>query len=219
LDSQTAHRFCRRQDVLNTGIRVDTVEAISEPGLITMKQHRLTLGLLGLLALSGCLTYQPPPDTAQLPPGAFHTNGDQDVAALDAAALGFADAITGNPGRAAYAIAALDYLGGELNSNPRWVDMDSLTRLEMLDWRKKMRADVGISATASSQDVVDTMLALAEAYRAQNQTAVTQLLANPIFIVPPAQVADRLGTIPYSANLNAVTARADGAIGAINFVQ
>jgi hypothetical protein len=182
-----------------------------------MRRLGLVVGAFGLLVLSGCLKYQPPPDTAQLPPGAFHTNGDQDVAALDAAALGFAHAITGNPGRAAYAIAALDYLGGELNSNPRWVGMDSLTRLEMLDWRKKMRAEVGISATAPSQSVVDTMLALAQAYRAQNQAAVTQLLANPIFTVPPNQVADRLGNIPYSANLNAVTAQADNSIISPNF--
>jgi len=182
-----------------------------------MRRLGLVVGAFGLLALSGCLKYQPPPDTAQLPPGAFHTNGDQDVAALDAAALGFAHAITGNPGRAAYAIAALDYLGGELNSNPRWVGMDALTRLEMLDWRKKMRAEVGISATAPSQSVVDTMLALAQAYRAQNQAAVTHLLANPIFTVPPNQVADRLGNIPYSANLNAVTAQADNSIISPNF--
>lgn len=184
-----------------------------------MRRFGLAVGALGLLSLSSCLKYQPPPDTAQLPSGAFHTNGDQDVAALDAAALGFAHAISGHPGRAAYAIAALDYLGGELNSSPRWVDMDALTRLEMLDWRQKMRAEVGISATASSQAVVDTMLALAEAYRTQNRAEVAQLLANPIFTVPPDQVADRLSNIPYSANLNAVTARADGAINGINFVQ
>lgn len=184
-----------------------------------MKSLGLAAGALSLLLLSGCLKYEAPPDTAQLPAGAFHTNGDQDVAALDAAALGFAHAITGNPGRAAYAIAALDYLGGELNSNPRWVQMDALTRLEMLDWRKKMRAEVGISATASSQNVVTTMLALAQAYRSQNQAAVAQLLANPIFTVPPNQVADRLGNIPYNANLNAVTMQADGAIGGINLIQ
>lgn len=176
-----------------------------------MKGRILAASVLAVVLLSGCLKYEAPPDTARLPPGAFHSNGDQDVAALDAAALGFAHAITGHPGRAAYAIAALDYLGGELNSNPRWVDMDALTRLEMLDWRKRMRAEVGISATASSQTVVDTMLALSDAYRTQNQAAVRQLLANPIFTVPPGQVADRLGNIPYSANLNAVTMRADNA--------
>ncbi|HTI02860.1 MAG TPA: hypothetical protein VL752_18075 [Acidisoma sp.] len=177
-----------------------------------MKRFCLTLAACGLLALSGCLHYDAPPDTAQLPPGAFHTNGDQDVAALDAAALGFAHAIIGNPGKAAYAIAALDYLGGELNSSPRWVGMDSLTRLEILDWRKKMRAEVGISATASSQDVVDTMLALSEAYRTNDSASVAHLLASPIFTVPPNQVADRLGNIPYNANLNATTMRADNAI-------
>lgn len=182
-----------------------------------MTPHRVLLAFCTSLGLAGCLHYEAPPDTAQLPPGAFGTNGDQDVAALDVAALGFAHAIIGNPAKAAYAVAALDYLGGELNSNPRWVSMDPLVRLEMRDWRKTMRAEIGISPTASSQAVVETMLALAEAYRSGDETAVNRLLAAPIFTVPPAVVADRLGDIPYAANLNAATMSADNAIMTPNF--
>ncbi|GAB0116252.1 hypothetical protein [Acidisoma sp. 7E03] len=178
---------------------------------------RLLAAACLVFSLSGCLHYDAPPDTAQLPQGAFGTNGDQDVAALDAAALGFAHAITGNPAKAAYSIAALDYLGGELNSNPRWIDMDPLVRLQMLDWRKKMRTEIGINPTASSQAVVDTMLGLAAAYRAGDQPAVTRLLASPIFTVPPGAVAARLDDIPYAANLNATTMSADNAIMAPNF--
>lgn len=182
-----------------------------------MKPYRLMAAASLLLGLAGCLHYEAPPDTAQLPPGAFGTNGDQDVAALDAAALGFAHAIIGNPAKAAYSVAALDYLGGELNSNPRWIDMDPLVRLQMLDWRKKMRAELGISPTAASQSVVTTMLGLAAAYRAGDQPAVTRLLASPIFTVPPATVAARLNDIPYAANLNATTMSADNAIMTPNF--
>lgn len=182
-----------------------------------MRYLRSALAAASLFGLAGCLHYDAPPDTAALPAGAFHSNGDQDVAALDAAAIGFEHAIIGNPGKAAYAIAALDYLGGELNSNPRWVGMDPLIRLQMLDWRKRMRVEIGIAPTASSQSVVDTMLALAEAYRTGDETAVNQLLASAIFTLPPVQVADRLGDIPYAANLNATTMAADNAIISPNF--
>lgn len=173
--------------------------------------------IFSVLALSGCLHRDLPPDTAVMPPGALGTNGDVDVRALDIAAFDFAHAIKGNPSKAATAVAALDYLGGELNSSPRWIDMDALTRLEMLDWRKQMRAQLGINATASAQSVVNTMLGLAQAYQTHDTASVQRLLASPIFTVPPTVVADRLNDIPYNANLNAVTTRADAVLNDLNF--
>ncbi|MCB8880161.1 hypothetical protein ACELLULO517_07945 [Acidisoma cellulosilytica] len=182
-----------------------------------MRKRLATFAAVSLLALAGCLHRDLPPDTAVMPAGALGTNGDIDIRALDIAAFDFAHAITGNPGKAATAIAALDYLGGELNSSPRWIDMDSLTRLQMLDWRTKMRAQVGISPTAPAQAVLNTMLALGQAYQANDQAAVQHLLASPIFTIPPDQVADRLGNIPYNASLNAVTTRADSVLDDVNF--
>lgn len=177
-----------------------------------MHKRLTALAACGLLTLSGCLHRELPPDTAVMPPGALGTNGDIDTRALDIAAFDFTRAINGNPGKAATAIAALDYMGGALNSSPRWIDMDALTRLEMLDWRQKMRAEVGIAANAPAQAVVDTMLGLAQAYQVNDQAAVQRLLASPIFTIPPGQVAARLNHIPYSANLNAVTTRADAVL-------
>jgi hypothetical protein len=182
-----------------------------------MSKFRLVLGACCLFALGGCLHREVPPDTAVMPAGALGTNGDIDIRALDVAAFDFAHAIVGNPAKAATAIACLDYLGGELNSNPRWIDMDTLTRSQMLDWRKTMRAQIGISATASSQMVVNTMLALAQAYQENDTARVQTLLASPIFTVPPNVVADRLGDIPYNASLNATTTRADAVLNNINF--
>ncbi|MCB8876645.1 hypothetical protein [Acidisoma silvae] len=177
-----------------------------------MHQRLTTLAACGLLALGGCLHRDLPPDTAVMPPGALGTNGDIDTRALDIASFDFTRAIIGNPAKAATAIAALDYMGGELNSSPRWIDVDALTRLEMLDWRKRMRAQVGISETAPAQAVLDTMLGLAQAYQANDQAAVQRLLASPIFTIPPDQVAARLNDIPYNANLNAVTTQADSVL-------
>jgi hypothetical protein len=181
-----------------------------------MTSLRLIVGAAGLAALVACAHVEPPPSTAVMPPGALNTNGDIDVRSLDVAAYAFAHAIRNNPGKAADAIAALDYMGGELNTNPRWIGMDPLTRLQMLQARETVRAEIGISPTASSQAVVDTMLALAQAYQTNNEPTVQQLLANPIFTVPPAEVEARLNNVPYNAGINNVTMRADELLSNFN---
>ena len=143
-----------------------------------------------------------------MPPGALGTNGDVDVRSLDIAAYFFGQVIR-KPADAATAIAALDYIGGELNTSPRWIDMDPLTRAQMLEARETMRSYVGISQAAPSQAVVDTMLALAQAYGTGDTAAVQRLLASPIFIVPPAEVQAHLSYIPLMPAVNNVTTRAD----------
>lgn len=149
------------------------------------------------------------PDTATMPNGALNTNGDIDLRSLDVARYDFAHAIKGDPARAADAIAALDYMGGKLNTSPRWVIMPSLYRAQMLQSREIMRQFVGISPTAPSQAVVDTMLALAQAYRTQDQVEVQRLLGTPIFTIPPAEVAERLSNVPLMPVVNAATTGAD----------
>ncbi len=149
------------------------------------------------------------PDTATMPNGALNTNGDIDIRALDIAAYDFAHAIKGDPAQAADAVAALDYMGGKLNTSPRWVIMPSLYRDQMLQSREILRQFVGINPAAPSQAVVDTMLALAQAYRTQDQAEVQRLLGAPIFIVPPTEVAARLNDVPLMPVVNAATTGAD----------
>jgi hypothetical protein len=151
-----------------------------------------------------------------MPPGALGTNGDIDTRALDIAAFDFGTTMRNDPARAADAIAALDYMGGALNTSPRWIGMDPLTRLQMLQARETVRSYVGISQTASSQAVVDTMLSLAQAYQSGDQAAVQRLLASPIFILPPAAVEAHLNYIPLMPAINNVTTRADGLLGDMN---
>jgi hypothetical protein len=181
-----------------------------------MKYFRIILSAAILGGLAACSAIDPLPSTAVMPPGALQTNGDIDVRALDISAYSFAYAIRNRPADAAEAIAALDYIGGEVNTSPRWIDMDPLTRTQMLQARETLRTYVGISQTASSQAVVDTMLALAQAYRAGNAPAVQQLLTNPVFIVPPAVVQARLNDIPLMPAINGVTTRADGLAAGLN---
>jgi hypothetical protein len=175
-----------------------------------MTRLRLILLAASLASLAACSYIDPAPSTAVMPPGALGTNGDIDTRSLDIAAYSFGRVMRNNPADAADAIAALDYMGGELNTNPRWIGMDPLTRAQMLQARETLRSYVGISQAAPSQAVVDTMLALAQAYRAGDKAGVQQLLANPIFTVPPAEVQAHLAYIPLMPEVNNVTTRADG---------
>lgn len=177
-----------------------------------MRRIAVLLGAAALALTAGCSAdlYRLP-DTAVMPAGALNTNGDVDVRSLDVAAYGFGhyDEMRRNPALAASSVAALDYLGGQLNTSARWVNMPALFRLQMLRSREIVRGVLGISQTAPSQDVVDTMLALSAAYSSGNQVAITQALSSPIFIVPPAEAAQRLADIPYLASVNNATAHAD----------
>lgn len=151
------------------------------------------------------------PSTAVMPAGALNTNGDIDVRSLDVAAYGFGHykQMQGNPALAANTVAALDYMGGKLNTSPRWVDMPGLFRLQMLQSRNIVRDHLGISTSAPSQEVVDTMLALSAAYSSGDQAEVNKLLAAPIFTVPPEEAAQRLADIPYLPVVNNATTHAD----------
>ena len=177
-----------------------------------MRRIAVLLGAAALAMLAGCSedVYRLP-STAIMPAGALSTNGDIDVRSLDVAAYGFGhyDEMKGNPALAANTVAALDYMGGQLNTSPRWVSMPGLFRLQMLQSRDIVRGVLGISPTVPSQDVVDTMLALSAAYSAGDQSQVTKLLSSPIFSVPPDQAAERLADLPYLPVVNNATTHAD----------
>jgi hypothetical protein len=177
-----------------------------------MNRIALLLGAAALVMLGGCSedAYRLP-STAIMPAGALNTNGDIDVRSLDVAAYGFGhyDEMKGNPALAASTVAALDYMGGQLNTSPRWVNMPGLFRLQMLQSRDIVRGVLGISPTVPSQDVVDTMLALSAAYSSGDPSQVNKLLGSPIFSVPPDQAAQRLADLPYMALVNNATTHAD----------
>lgn len=182
-----------------------------------MMRSLFLAGLVSTGLLAACAYAEPLPSTAVLQPEALQTNGDVDIRAINLVAYGFAHYrdLQADPATAAETVAALDYLGGQLNTSPRWINIPSLFRLQMLDARNTVRGLIGISPQAPSQAVVDTLIGLAGAYRAGNQAQVNQLLASSIFSVPPAEVAQRLVSIPYLAGVNnAATHTAQYAFGA-----
>lgn len=160
--------------------------------------------LICLLA-TACAT-QPPVDTAVLPFAAFGTL-DNDVAAANQASWAFAAAsrTANDPVDAARAVAAVDYLAGELSSNPRWVTLSPLTKQEMLQARIDVRRVLGITPTVPSQAVVNAMLGFASVWQSGNRAGALQLLAVPGFTLPPEQMLQVLSNMPYIQSANIAT--------------
>ena len=154
-------------------------------------------------SLAACSAATPPPDTAQLPFAAFGTM-DNDVGAANVASAAFASpARTANdPVDGARACAAIDYLAGELSSNPRWVTLSPFTKQEMLQARVDVRAALGVAPGAPSQMVVGALLQFAAAWQAGNQQAALQYLGPPAFLHGPQQTLQILVNLPYIATAN-----------------
>jgi hypothetical protein len=166
------------------------------------------------LAIAACAV-QPPPDTASVPLGAFGTM-DNDVGASNQATWAFASPARtlNDPVDAARATAAVDYLGGELSSNPRWVTMSPLTKLQMLQARVDVRRALGIRPDAPSQLVVDALMRFAALWQSGNQPAATQMLDSPGFTLPPVQTLHVLSNMPYIQSANIATMNASGQMDA-----
>jgi hypothetical protein len=165
---------------------------------------RTAVVLTGLV-MAACAV-QPPPDTASVPPGAFGIF-DNTLAAANQASYAFAvPARTLNdPVDAARAAAAVDYLAGELSSNPRWVTLSPLTKMEMLRARADVRRALGIRPDAPSQIVANVLLQFAWLWEFGNQPAAMQLLAVPAFTLPPEQTLQVLNNLPYIQSANIAT--------------
>jgi hypothetical protein len=169
---------------------------------------------LAAVLLAGCASIQPPPDTARLPPAALGSNGDNDTQAIGIAAWVFADPsrVRNDPVDAARGAAAVDYLAGELSSNPRWAPMDPLIRMQMLRARAELRSALGVAPGARSQAVVDGLLGVSFALLAGDQQAALDALRTPVFTLGPEQTLARLTSLPYLPETNIATMRANSVI-------
>jgi hypothetical protein len=164
---------------------------------------------MACMTLGACAAIAPPPDTAQVPFGAFG-GLDNDVPAANQASWAFASpARTRNdPVDAAKACAAIDFLAGELSSNPRWVTLSPLTKMETRRARDDVRRVLGVTPGAPSTFVVDALLRFAAAWQFGDQAAAMQALSAPVFTFPPPQTAQVLFNLPaiQSANVASIDA-------------
>ena len=158
--------------------------------------------------LAGC-AITPPPDTAQMPFGAFGTF-DNDTAAAGLAASAFAAPVrtANNPVDGARACAAIDFLAGELGSNPRWISLSPFTRQDMLQARVDVRRVLGIRPDAPSQFVVNALMQFAASWQYGDQVTAMHVLSAPVFTLPPPQTLQILANLPmiHSANIASIDA-------------
>ena len=170
-----------------------------------------TLLLTICALLGGCALETPPPDTAQLPPDAFGTYLDGDVGAISLASYAFASPqrTFNRPAEAAQAVAAVDYLAGELSTNPRWTDFSPLTKIEMLDARTKLRRALGIAPGAPSQVVVSSMLAASTAIQNHDLPTTLHDLGVWCYTRDPRTTLALLTHMPYLPVVNVATLHAD----------
>ncbi len=172
-----------------------------------MSRHVAALLLAGCIA--ACSPVPPPPDTAQLPPGVFGPQ-DQDIPAAQYAQNAFSDAARtyGDPAAGAEAVLALDYLAGEVNTNPRWSSVSVATKAELLQARQDTRAAAGIAPNAPSQLVVNSLLAARNDLTAGNPDAAAAALNNPAFPGGGQAAVKALANLPYIQTANVATIHA-----------
>ena len=162
-------------------------------------------------AIAGCGLATPPPDTAIAPPGAFGSNGDSDIAALNLSSWAFSSSsnLRNRPVEAARAVAAVDYLGGQLSSSPRWAGLSPIVAGEMLQARQQVRGVLGIAPNAPSQVVVSSLAGYAAALSPNgNPAQAAQYLANPAFTLGPQMTEAKLVNMPFLSETNIATQRA-----------
>ena len=163
------------------------------------------------LAVAACGAIKPPPSTAQLPPFFFGTLGDNDIGAINQAAylLGSPDRTRNNPVAGLQAAIAVEYLGGALNSQPRWFEMSPITKMDMLQGREEYRRLLGIKPGTPSQLVVNAEIWAMWNLMHGNIAAAEHVLSGPIFTQPPQQTLAVLINLPYVPAARVATASAE----------
>ena len=160
--------------------------------------------------LAGCGPLPPPPDTARLPPGVFSPL-DQDIPAVQYAQYAFADASRtyGNPVAGAQAVLAMDYIAGQLNSSPRWANIDAATQQQLLQSRAEVRQALGIVPNAPSQAVIDSLVTARNDLAGGDTAAAARALNTPLFSRGGEQTVQALANLPYIQVANVATTHAN----------
>jgi hypothetical protein len=163
------------------------------------------------LAVAACGAVQPPPSTAALPTFFYGTLVDNDIGAINQAAylLGSPARTRNDPVAGLQAAIAVEYLGGELNSSPRWDQMSPLTKMDMLQARHEFRRVLGIRPDAPSQLVVNAEIGAMWALMHGNRAAAEHALSGPLFTQPPPRTLAVLGNLPLLPAARAATASAE----------
>jgi hypothetical protein len=150
--------------------------------------------LLGVCALAACAPTAPPPTLPSANPGSVLN--DPIRTALQDAGTFFRRPQAGQPARAARAIADIEFLAGAVSSDPRWQVSGGAAQVQLNLARDEGRRALGIPASAPAQEVIDGLLAAANAIEANDQPGLARALPRAIFTAGPAQTVRRLAQPP-----------------------
>jgi len=177
------------------------ISATDGKGLVSDMNPRF-LGLVFLaICLGGC-AYKTPPSTGFLPPDAFGyaLYGEDPAMATFGLAL---DAFVhpgmmqNRPAQMALAVASLDAMAGQFSTNGRWMAMDPIAKMQMLQARDRVREILGIPLTAPSQAAINQLVMVYRALDAGNQAAAMATLSGGVFTRPATQNLALLTHFPY----------------------
>jgi hypothetical protein len=160
---------------------------------------RLTIAaaVLFCAAVCGC-GILPPNDTATMPLNQWGgpMMNQNDAIGLSSWALKDPANTRGDPERAARAIAAEDWLAGQDMLTPDFGDYQPVAEVSWGEFRRQVRAAIGVAPGTPSQVVVDHLLAAADALHAGNTAAAQAQLQPPAFTLGPQGTLAALSNLP-----------------------
>jgi hypothetical protein len=171
--------------------------------------------LIGVaLVVTGCAELRTPPPPPP-PVGLVGAVGDPLRAAVDAAALAFADrgtGLAGRPAEAAEAIARLEFVAQTLPADPRYARLAEGLGRDLALAQDEARDALGVMASAPSPAVQRALLAAAARLRAGERAAAGAALTMPIFRPGGIDSVVRLGTLGPLPQAALATSQAQQAI-------
>lgn len=167
-----------------------------------------------LTGLAGCSYETPMLSTGYLPLDAFGNSiigEDPAIAATSAATEAFAypAKMQERPARMALAVASLDAMAGQFSTSGRWIAMDLITKMEMLDARNQVRSILGVPETTQSQSLIDHLVAASHALDQGDQTVALAALSGPDFTKTSVQTLALLTNFPRVPDANYATMAAN----------
>lgn len=155
--------------------------------------------VLAGLALAGCgSNLLQPTNTATMPhnPYGGPVMNQTEAIALSSWALKDPANTAGNPERAARAIAAEDWLAGQTILYGNYNGWAPNGQVSWSMFREQVRAAIGVAPDASSQDLVNRLLAAADALKAGKPDTAKAQLSAPIFTRGPDATLAALTNLP-----------------------
>jgi hypothetical protein len=159
---------------------------------LNMRYIVLTCAIAALLAGCG------PTDTARMPQNAAGgpVMNQNDAIALASWALKDPANTQGNPERAARAIAAEDWLAGQVLLTPDFGQYAPVNEVSWGTLRREVRAAIGVAPGTPSQVLIDHLIAAADALKANDINGAKAQLQPPAFTLGPDRTLAALGALP-----------------------